>query len=110
MDIPVHEKALNTAGNVHFRWIYGLLLCSLSALSLNAGPIILGTAGSYSVLARLSGDQHRRDSPLGRPGGQSGISHHGISSRSRARDDTLGGCARCGRSDDALTAYNALAG
>jgi hypothetical protein len=32
------------------RKIYGLLLCSLSALSLNAGPITLGTASSFAVL------------------------------------------------------------
>jgi hypothetical protein len=30
--------------------IYNLLLCSLSALSLNAGPINLGTASSFAVL------------------------------------------------------------
>jgi len=51
MDITVHNKVLNTTGNVPFRWIYGLLLFSVSALSLNAGPITLGNAGSYSVLA-----------------------------------------------------------
>jgi hypothetical protein len=36
---------------MNFRWIYCLLLCSLSALSLSATTIDLGSASSYSVLA-----------------------------------------------------------
>ena len=36
---------------MNVRWIYSLLLWSLSALSLNAGPITLGSAGGYAVLA-----------------------------------------------------------
>jgi len=51
MAVSVHGKVLKAEESMNFRGICGLIFCSLLALSLNAGPINLGDAGSYSVLA-----------------------------------------------------------
>jgi hypothetical protein len=92
------------------RYIYALLLCSLSAVSLNAGPFTLGTAGSYSVLAGsavtntgptvLSGD-------LGiSPGTAISGFPPGVALGATHQTDAAAAQAQL----DALAAYNALAG
>ena len=98
MEIPAHEKPLNTVGNMRLGWIRGLLLDSLSALSLNATTIDLGSASGYSVLA---GSMVTNTGPTvvsGDLGVSQGSVHHGISSRNRERDAARGGRERFGRS------------
>ena len=95
---------------MNFRWICGLLLFSLSALTLNAGPITLGDAVSYSVLAGsavtntgatvLSGD-------LGvSPGSAISGFPPGVAGGTTHSADAHAAAAQIG----ALAAYNILAG
>jgi hypothetical protein len=95
---------------MNFRRIYGLLLCSLSALSLNATTINLGNATSYSVLAGstvtntgatvLSGDLgvSPGSAITGFPPGFVNGTQHAADANALAAQN------------DALTAYNSLAG
>lgn len=95
---------------MNFRGTCGLLVCSLSALALNASPITLGSAGSYSVLA---GSAVTNTGPTVISG------NLGVSPQSSITGFPPGlvlgtvhaaDANALGAQADALTAYNSLAG
>jgi type VI secretion system secreted protein VgrG len=92
------------------RWIYPLLLCLLSALCLNAGPITLGTAGSYSVLAGSAVTNTGPTDLSGKLGISPGTAISGFPPgvAHGATDQTNAAAAQAQL--DALAAYNSLAG
>jgi type VI secretion system secreted protein VgrG len=96
--------------NMNVRWIYALLLCSLSALSLNAGPITLGNADSYAVLAGSAITNTGATVISGNLGLSPGSAitgfPPGIVNGTIHSADAHASAAQA----DALTAYNALAG
>jgi hypothetical protein len=106
----VYRKVLNTAGSIAFRRICGLLLCSLSALSLSAGPITLGNAISYSVLAGSAVTNTGATVLSGNLGVSPGSSISGFPPGVVNGTVHAGDAHALDAQHDALTAYNSLAG
>ena len=91
------------------RWIYALLLCLLSALCLSANPI-LGTAGSYSVLAGSAVTNTGATVLSGDLGVSPGTSITGFPSGVVVGATHQTDAAASQAQLDALAAYNALKG
>jgi type VI secretion system secreted protein VgrG len=95
---------------MNFRWIYGLVFCLLSALSLRAGPFTLGNASSYSVLAGSAVTNTGPTVLSGALGISPGSAISGFPPGVALGVTHQTDAAALAAQADALTAYNALAG